>query len=83
MYYCYAEDEKNETCYVAAHNLEEAKFKASRKLMRLSENIIAKQSEDVLDTWFSSALLPLSAFGWPAQVNHHILLFSFNIYRIS
>jgi hypothetical protein len=24
------------------------------------------QDEDVLDTWFSSALLPLSALGWPA-----------------
>ena len=23
------------------------------------------QDDDVLDTWFSSALLPLSAFGWP------------------
>ncbi|KAF0853140.1 mitochondrial valyl-tRNA synthetase (ValRS) [Andalucia godoyi] len=23
------------------------------------------QDEDVLDTWFSSAVLPLSAFGWP------------------
>lgn len=24
-----------------------------------------EQDEDVLDTWFSSGLLPLSAFGWP------------------
>jgi valyl-tRNA synthetase len=24
-----------------------------------------KQDEDVLDTWFSSGLLPLTAFGWP------------------
>jgi valyl-tRNA synthetase len=23
------------------------------------------QDEDVLDTWFSSALLPFSCFGWP------------------
>jgi valyl-tRNA synthetase len=26
-----------------------------------------KQDEDVLDTWFSSALWPLSTFGWPDQ----------------
>lgn len=30
-----------------------------------SKNI--KQDEDVLDTWFSSALWPLSPFGWPAD----------------
>ena len=28
-----------------------------------SENI--KQDEDVLDTWFSSALWPFSTLGWP------------------
>lgn len=26
-----------------------------------------RQEEDVLDTWFSSALLPFSAFGWPEK----------------
>jgi valyl-tRNA synthetase len=26
-----------------------------------------KQDEDVLDTWFSSALWPISVFGWPDQ----------------
>ena len=25
--------------------------------------------EDVLDTWFSSGLLPFSIFGWPDQVS--------------
>jgi valyl-tRNA synthetase len=24
-----------------------------------------KQDEDVLDTWFSSALFPFAIFGWP------------------
>lgn len=28
-----------------------------------------RQEEDVLDTWFSSALLPFSSFGWPNEVN--------------
>jgi valyl-tRNA synthetase len=27
----------------------------------------AKQDEDVLDTWFSSALWPFSTLGWPEQ----------------
>ena len=27
--------------------------------------------EDVLDTWFSSALFPFSVFGWPHQVTEH------------
>ena len=26
-----------------------------------------KQDEDVLDTWFSSALWPFSTMGWPEQ----------------
>ncbi|MGH8312408.1 MAG: valine--tRNA ligase, partial [Gammaproteobacteria bacterium] len=29
---------------------------------------ILKQDEDVLDTWFSSALWPFSTLGWPADV---------------
>ena len=28
-----------------------------------------RQDEDVLDTWFSSALWPFSTLGWPAQTN--------------
>lgn len=30
-------------------------------------NIALKQDEDVLDTWFSSALWPFSTLGWPKQ----------------
>ena len=29
---------------------------------------IYQTDEDVLDTWFSSALFPFSIFGWPEQV---------------
>jgi valyl-tRNA synthetase len=28
-------------------------------------NVILRQEEDVLDTWFSSALWPFSSLGWP------------------
>lgn len=32
---------------------------------QLPDNIKLKQDEDVLDTWFSSALWPFSSLGWP------------------
>ena len=31
------------------------------------EPVILKRDEDVLDTWFSSALWPFSTLGWPNQ----------------
>ena len=30
-----------------------------------SREIFVEQENDVLDTWFSSAILPFSIFGWP------------------
>ena len=36
---------------------------------KLDENIQLKQDEDVLDTWFSSALWPFSSLGWPKRSN--------------
>ena len=30
-------------------------------------SITLSRDEDVLDTWFSSALFPFSVFGWPDQ----------------
>ena len=36
-----------------------------RSKHKLSANIVLKQDEDVLDTWFSSALWPFSTLGWP------------------
>ncbi len=33
----------------------------------LDDSIALKQDEDVLDTWFSSALWPFSTLGWPQQ----------------
>jgi valyl-tRNA synthetase len=34
---------------------------------KLAANVTLKQDEDVLDTWFSSALWPFSTLGWPKQ----------------
>ncbi len=36
-----------------------------RKKYQLDANIRLKQDEDVLDTWFSSALWPFATLGWP------------------
>jgi len=36
-----------------------------RQKYHLSPDVVLKQDEDVLDTWFSSALWPFSTLGWP------------------
>jgi valyl-tRNA synthetase len=38
-----------------------------RKQHKLPEGCSLKQDEDVLDTWFSSALWPFSTLGWPEK----------------
>ena len=40
---------------------------AIRKKHNLGDNIVLRQDEDVLDTWFSSALWPFSTLGWPEK----------------
>ena len=39
----------------------------ARKRYKLDPSIHIKQDEDVLDTWFSSALWPFSSLGWPHE----------------
>jgi valyl-tRNA synthetase len=46
-----------------ARNEEEAKKQAAAKGYRGA----LKRDEDVLDTWFSSALVPFSSLGWPVK----------------
>lgn len=41
--------------------------KAIRHHYQLSAKVILTQDEDVLDTWFSSALWPFSTLGWPEK----------------
>lgn len=38
-----------------------------RSKYQLADDIALHQDEDVLDTWFSSALWPFSTLGWPQQ----------------
>ena len=41
-----------------------------RRRHNLAIDIPLQQDEDVLDTWFSSALWPFSTLGWPEQTEH-------------
>ncbi|VAW59304.1 Valyl-tRNA synthetase [hydrothermal vent metagenome] len=41
----------------------------ARKKYNLSDAIKLKQDDDVLDTWFSSALWPFSTLGWPENTD--------------
>ena len=52
------------TPYIVALNAEDALQEAQTKYGESAQLI---QDEDVLDTWFSSALWPFSTLGWPEQ----------------
>ena len=66
----------NNDHWVAAKSEEEAIEKAAKKYGICDKSKISvSQDEDVLDTWFSSALLPLSLFGWPDTKNEEFQLF--------
>jgi len=56
----YDEDGK---IYVADNEAE------ARKKYNLADDLVLKQDEDVLDTWFSSALWPFSTLGWPENTD--------------
>ncbi len=42
---------------------------AARKKYDLSADVALRQDDDVLDTWFSSALFPFSTLGWPKDTD--------------
>ena len=41
--------------------------KSIRKKYSLADSVVLRQDDDVLDTWFSSALWPFSTLGWPEK----------------
>ncbi|CAH2313907.1 valine--tRNA ligase, mitochondrial isoform X1 [Pelobates cultripes] len=57
--------DENEELWIAAHSETEARNKASVILGRPDEELHLRRDEDVLDTWFSSALFPFAMLGWP------------------
>ena len=58
-------DSNDSKYWVVAQSHEEALEKAAVKFGVPKDQITLDQDEDVLDTWFSSSLLPFSVFGWP------------------
>uniref|UniRef100_A0A182FGE6 Valine--tRNA ligase n=2 Tax=Anopheles albimanus TaxID=7167 RepID=A0A182FGE6_ANOAL len=62
------------THWIAARSLEEAREKYTNErsnhaeMSGTGEAITIEQDTDVLDTWFSSALLPFSTTNWPQPV---------------
>lgn len=54
--------------YDAEGNIYVARSEAEvRSKYQLNSDVVLKQDEDVLDTWFSSALWTFSTLGWPKQ----------------
>lgn len=51
--------------WVAGVDFEDAKKEACLALGCTEVDLVLEQDEDVLDTWFSSGMIPLSYFGWP------------------
>lgn len=60
-------DRADNKFWVTGRTRDEAMEKAVKKFKVDKEKIRLEQDEDVLDTWFSSALFPFSVFGWPDQ----------------
>ena len=76
--YKFFDDKGNET-WVAAKSSSEALGKVVEKLGGVDHQaFLAEQDEDVLDTWFSSALIPFASQGWPDKVRYLVFFFLFS-----
>lgn len=53
--------------WIVARTKEAAATIAAEKLGCAESEVVLHQDEDVLDTWFSSGLFPMSVFGWPEK----------------
>jgi valyl-tRNA synthetase len=42
----------------------------ARRRSGLEDSVVLRQDEDVLDTWFSSALWPFTTLGWPEKTDY-------------
>ncbi|EUB62805.1 Valyl-tRNA synthetase [Echinococcus granulosus] len=71
--------------WVIARDLDEARrLIAERCNCSINEvPVNLEQDTDVLDTWFSSSLLPFTAFGWPQEVLLHGLICDGNGQKMS
>uniref|UniRef100_A0A8C8TNL3 Valine--tRNA ligase, mitochondrial n=1 Tax=Peromyscus maniculatus bairdii TaxID=230844 RepID=A0A8C8TNL3_PERMB len=53
--------------WVVGRSEAEARAKAAKQTGRPGAELTLERDPDVLDTWFSSALFPFSALGWPQE----------------
>lgn len=53
--------------------------KIIRQQYSLDASVTLKQDEDVLDTWFSSALWPFVTLGWPQHTKEFISFYTTNV----
>ncbi|XP_054834511.1 valine--tRNA ligase, mitochondrial isoform X2 [Eublepharis macularius] len=60
-------DEESDGLWVVGRTEAEARKKAAGMLGKSEEDLKLVRDVDVLDTWFSSALFPFAALGWPRQ----------------
>ncbi len=51
----------------------------ARTKFKLAPNVTLKQDDDVLDTWFSSALWPFSTLGWPDKTPELKIFYPTNV----
>jgi len=61
--------------WVVGRNQEEALENAAKKWGVSKDKITLSQDPDVLDTWYSSGLFPMSTFGWPNEENEDFKAF--------
>jgi len=52
---------------------------AIREKHKLADDTVLRQDEDVLDTWFSSALWPFSTLGWPEKTPEYNTFYPTNV----
>ncbi|XP_005414383.1 PREDICTED: valine--tRNA ligase, mitochondrial [Chinchilla lanigera] len=58
-----------EDCWVVGRSEAEAREAAAALTGRPGTELTLERDPDVLDTWFSSALFPFSALGWPRETS--------------
>ncbi|EMP27873.1 Valyl-tRNA synthetase [Chelonia mydas] len=61
-------EDGSDALWVVGRTEAEARRKASGILKKPEEEMELVRDADVLDTWFSSALFPFAALGWPRKV---------------
>ena len=60
-------DKNNSEHWIVGRDEPEARRNAAAKFNVAEDQITLDQDEDVLDTWFSSGVFPMSTMGWPNE----------------